>query len=257
MTAFIFFLYGLIIGSFLSVCIYRLPKKESIAFPRSRCPRCLQPIRWYDNLPLVSYLLLRGRCRFCKNPISPLYPLVEGLNGALFTLLYLKYSLTPQLFIYLLLASGLLVLIFIDLRHRLLPNYLTLPGIGLGFLLSFVNPRVEWWDSLVGIALGGGLLLLVGTMYYWLRKVEGMGMGDVKLMAMVGAFVGWKLTLLTIVLGSLLGSVVGVSLIIKRGGDLKTALPFGTFLGSAALGSLLFGQEIINSYLTLIRGAIF
>jgi len=257
MTAVIFFLYGLIIGSFLSVCIYRLPKKESIIFPRSQCPNCLQPIRWYDNIPLISYLLLRGRCRFCHNPISPLYPLVEGLNGTLFALLYLRYSISFQLFIYLLLASGLLVLIFIDLRHRLLPNYLTLPGLGLGFLLSFVNPGVEWWDSLLGIALGGGLLLLVATAYYWWRKVEGMGMGDVKLMAMVGAFLGWKLTLMTIVLGSLLGSLVGLGLILKRGADFRTALPFGAFLGSAAIGSLLFGQELINSYLTLIRGAIF
>ena len=257
MTAVVFFLYGLIIGSFLSVCIYRIPKRESIVFPRSRCPSCLQPIRWYDNLPLVSYLLLRGRCRFCHSPISPFYPLVEGLNGTLFVLLYLKYGISSQLFIYLLLASGLLVLIFIDLRHRILPNYLTLPGIGLGFLLSFVNPAVEWWDSLLGIALGGGLLLLVAAVYYWWRKAEGMGMGDVKLMAMVGAFLGWKLTLLTIVLGSLLGSLIGLALILKRRGDLRTALPFGTFLGAAAIGSLFFGQEIINGYLTLIRGAIF
>jgi len=206
---------------------------------------------------LVSYLLLRGKCRYCHNSISPFYPLVEGLNGTLFVLLYLKYGISSQLFIYLLLASGLLVLIFIDLRHRILPNYLTLPGIGLGFLLSFFNPAVEWWESLLGIALGGGLLLLVAIVYYLWRKVEGMGMGDVKLMAMVGAFLGWKLTLLTIVLGSLLGSIIGLGLIIKRGADLRAALPFGVFLGSAAIGSILFGQEIINAYLKLIMGAIF
>lgn len=250
------FCYGLIVGSFLNVCIYRLPRRKSIISPRSHCPQCSRPIPWYDNIPLLSFLLLKGKCRFCGSPISYIYPLVEFATAFFFLVTYLKWGLSLQLVIDVLFICLLIALLFIDLFHYILPNSVTIPGLVLGFALSFINQRISWLESLWGILLGGGMLLGISLFYHYVKKIEGMGMGDVKMMAMIGAFLGWKLTLLTLILGSFLGALVGITIIIKTKESLKKQLPFGSFLSLAALISLFYGQQIISSYQGLISNLL-
>jgi leader peptidase (prepilin peptidase) / N-methyltransferase len=249
-TGLVFALFGLMIGSFLNVCIYRLPRRESIVFPASHCTNCGQAIAWYQNLPVVSWLVLRGRCAKCGDRISILYPIVELLTGFVFVAHY--YWLGPTLLLIprLIFACGLIVLAFIDLRHRILPNPITLGGTVLGFLFSLVLPP-GWLASLAGILLGGGVLFLIGEVYLRLRGIEGMGMGDVKMLAAIGAFLGWKAVIVTLVLSSLSGALVGFLLLVIRKGDMKYQLPFGTFLAGSALVASLFGDALINWYLTL------
>jgi leader peptidase (prepilin peptidase)/N-methyltransferase len=241
--------FGLAVGSFLNVCIHRLPRTQSIVRPGSRCPRCRTPLRWHDNVPLLGYLLLRGRCRACGQPISVQYPAVEAVTAAVFVLHYLAIGWEPLLIPRLLFASAMIALFAIDLEYQLLPDAITLPGIVAGFAFSLVLPP-GWLASLLGILIGGGVLFLVGEVYYRVRGEEGMGGGDVKMLAMIGAFLGWKLTLLTLVLASFLGSLAGAALIAARKGDLKYALPFGTFLAAAAIASALAGQPLIDWYLS-------
>jgi len=255
--AVVLFCYGLIVGSFLNVCIYRLPRRDSIISPRSHCPQCNKPIPWYDNIPLLSFLLLKGKCRFCGSQISYIYPLVEFVTASLFLITYLKWSLSLQLVIDLLFICILIPLLFIDLFHYILPNSITIPGLIIGFVLSFINQRISWLDSLLGILLGAGMLLSISIFYHYVKKMEGMGMGDVKMIAMIGAFLGWKLTLLTVILGSFLGALVGITIIIKTKEGLKKQLPFGSFLSLAALISLFYGQQLINSYQGLISYLLF
>jgi leader peptidase (prepilin peptidase)/N-methyltransferase len=243
--------FGLIIGSFLNVCIYRLPLKKSVVWPASRCPECDAPIEPYDNIPVLSYLALRGRCRACKAPISVKYPIIEALTGALFLAAYLMFE-PPVLYQRLVFGCAMIVLFVIDLEHRILPDVITLPGILLGFALSFFMPP-GWFDSLLGIVLGGGSLWLIGEVYYRLRHEEGMGFGDVKMLAMIGAFLGWKLMLLTLVLSSFLGSVIGLGMIAIRLGDLKYALPFGSFLAIGAIAASTVGDRIVNWYTSYYR----
>jgi len=244
-------LFGLIWGSFVNVLIHRLPRDESVVFPPSACPKCKKPIAPYDNIPVLSYLLLWGRCRQCKAPISIRYPLVELMVGAASLIAYLRHGFGVEYGVEFAFVAAMLALVFIDYDHRILPNVITLPGTLIGLLLAPIREPITVTQALAGAALGAGLLYGVAEVYFRVRKIEGLGMGDVKMMAMVGAFVGWKGVLLTIFFGSLLGSLVGVALMATRGKDLKTALPFGTFLGVAAVGTLYAGPPLIDWYFNL------
>lgn len=239
---------GLAVGSFLNVVVYRLPRDVGISRPRSFCPRCETMIPWYQNVPVLSYLYLGGRCSSCGAPISVRYPLVEGATGALFAAALWNWGASWTALSNIVFGCAMLVLALVDFDFQVLPNAITLPGIAVGFALSFLDPRLTWHESGLGVLLGGGLLYGVAWIYLTLRHREGMGMGDVKMMAMVGAFLGWKGALLTIFLGSLLGSVVGVAALRLRGGGWDTALPFGTFLAISAVLVDWGGAAILGWY---------
>jgi leader peptidase (prepilin peptidase)/N-methyltransferase len=243
---------GLMIGSFLNVCIHRLPRGESIAGPGSHCPSCGAPIAWYHNVPILGYLVLRGRCGACQTPISLQYPVVEAVCGALFAIHFVVLGWTPLLFIRLVFASAMLTLFVIDLEHQILPNAITLPGIVLGLVASlFLAPG--WRSALLGAAIGGGILWLIAEVYLRARGMEGMGMGDVKMLAMIGAFLGWPLTLVTLVVASLAGAVVGLALMAVQRKGLQYALPFGTFLAAGAVAAGLWGQPLVDWYAALYQ----
>jgi leader peptidase (prepilin peptidase) / N-methyltransferase len=244
--------FGLAVGSFLNVCIYRIPERLSIVSPRSRCTSCGRTISWFDNIPVVSYLLLGGRCRSCGASISLVYPMVETATAAVFVAMYWSYGPSLMLLVRLLFACAMVVLFMIDLQHQILPNVITLPGIAVGFALSgLVGPG--WTESLIGIAIGGGVLFAIAEVYYRVRHEEGLGMGDVKMLAMIGAFLGWKLVLVTLVLSSLVGSIVGVGLIFVGGKSLKYAMPFGTFLAVGAIVASLVGDSMVAWYAGFYR----
>jgi leader peptidase (prepilin peptidase)/N-methyltransferase len=243
---------GACIGSFLNVCIHRLPLGESLVWPGSHCTSCNRALAWYENGPIVSWLVLRGRCRTCRTAISPMYPVVEAVTAAVFVGFYFVYGWTPLLAARLLFACALIVLFVIDLRHRILPNVITLPGIAIGFALSLGLPP-GWFSSLIGLAVGGGVLLLIAEAYLRARGHEGLGMGDVKMLGMIGAFLGWPLMLLTLVLASLMGSLVGVGMLALRRGDMQAALPFGTFLAVGAFVGMTAGDSILGWYLSFYR----
>lgn len=240
---------GLCVGSFLNVCIHRLPSRTSIVFPASRCPACGQALSWTDNIPVVSYAALRGRCRYCRVPISVRYPIVEMLTCAVFVLHWFVFGPTPLLVVRLAFACALIVLFAIDLEHQILPNVITLPGIVVGFVSSLFFPPGPVM-SLAGIALGGGLLWAIAEAWYRIRKVEAMGFGDVKMLAMVGAFLGVKLVMLTFVLSSLVGGVVATVLVVTRRADMATKVPYGTMLAAAALVASLYGERLVDWYLS-------
>ena len=244
-------MFGAVIGSFLNVCIYRLPRGTSIVWPSSACPGCGRGLSWFENIPIVSYAFLRGRCRTCRNPISARYPIVEALTAVMFGLGWWYYGPGPLLASRLVFGCALIVLFAVDLEHQLLPHAITLPGIVLGFLFSFVA-EPGWLASLIGIVAGGGSLLAIAYGYLWLRHKEGLGMGDFKMLAMIGAFIGWKLTLLTFMLASFLGTVVGLALIASGRGSLASKLPFGTFLAIGAAFSATFGPAMLDWYLGLL-----
>lgn len=249
------FVFGTIIGSFLNVCIYRIPAGKSIVSPPSACPHCGHRIRWYQNVPILSWLLLRGRCASCRATIAIRYPLIEALTGGLFVLVLWYFGLSWATLIYWLLAAALVVITFIDLDHRIIPDLLSLPGIVIGFLCSFLIPWLPWYESLLGILVGGGTLYLVAWLYEVLAKREGMGGGDIKLLAMLGAFLGWKAIFPVIFFASLVGTLVGVPLMLLRRGDAKLAIPFGPFLATAALVYLFWGADLIDWYLGLFAPA--
>ena len=252
------FLFGAMLGSFLNVCIVRLPKDESIVGPPSHCPSCKARIPFYDNIPLMSYLFLRGRCRFCAEWISPRYFFVELLMGALAVTLLFRFGFGVAFFVNVAFAAALVVISFIDLDVRIVPDVISLPGIGLGLLASVL--RYPWptehlsippspVSSLLGVLLGGGLLLLVAWLYELFSGTEGMGGGDVKLLAMIGAFLGWPSIPIALFFASLTGSVVGVVLMWRAGAGGKYALPFAPFLCLGALFHLFLGREIVQFYL--------
>jgi len=242
---------GSCIGSFLNVCIYRLPQELSIVSPRSFCPQCRAPVRGYDNIPLLSYLLLRGKCRSCGAKISWRYPLVEALTGAFAVALYLQFGLTGSFFAFFAFVAALVVITFIDLDHRIIPDVISLPGIGIGFLLSFFLPNPSVTESLIGLLAGGGSLYLVAVGYQALTKREGMGGGDVKLLAMIGAWLGWKAVLFTLFFASLTGTLIGGGAMLIQKQGRHYAIPFGPFLAFAALAYLFFGPQLIDWYLSL------
>jgi leader peptidase (prepilin peptidase)/N-methyltransferase len=242
-------LVGLAVGSFLNVCIHRLPRGQSLVHPASRCPGCGYTLRWFDNIPVISYLWLLGRCRKCRTRISIRYPIVEIVTMALFVLHGLVFGWTPLLVPRLLFACMLVVLFAIDLEHQLLPNVITLPGIVLGLIASAVLPP-GLVDALIGAVIGGGALWVIAEAYYRFSGHEGMGGGDVKMLAMIGAFLGWKLVLVTLVLSSFAGSIIGLAVIVARRGGMKYALPYGTFLALGALVASLVGDRIVNWYVS-------
>lgn len=245
------FFLGAIIGSFLNVCIIRIPEGRSIVSPPSHCPTCQSAIRFYDNVPVFSYLLLRGKCRGCGERISPRYPLVEFLTGCLSVLLLLRFGLSLSYGVYLLFVASLVVITFIDIDHRIIPDKISLPSIPIGFVLSFLLPELTWLQSLIGILVGGGSLLLVAIVYEAITGVEGMGGGDIKLLAMLGAFLGWEGVLFTIMASSLIGTVVGGGYMLLSGKGRKAAVPFGPFLSLGGLVYLLRGDLIVQWYLNL------
>jgi leader peptidase (prepilin peptidase)/N-methyltransferase len=238
---------GLVVGSFLNVCIYRLPRRESVAWPGSHCPQCGHAIAWYDNIPVFSYLWLRGRCRHCRVRIPVRYLLVEIVTAALFVSIV---AITPPgvlLASRLVFGCALIVLFVIDLDHRILPNVITVPGILVGLVFStFSEPG--WQSSLIGIVAGGGIPLAIAWLYERIRGHEGLGMGDVKMLAMIGGFLGWQRMLLTLLLGSFLGSLVGMGFIVAGKGA-RYALPFGTFLALGALATIVVGDRFLAWYL--------
>jgi leader peptidase (prepilin peptidase)/N-methyltransferase len=243
-----FFLVGLIIGSFLNVCIYRVPLHKSIVTPRSGCPQCGTIIRWYHNIPLLSYLLLRGRCANCGARISPVYPLIELITGLLFLFLYREFGISIPFFIYAVFGCITIVLICIDYYHRLLPAVITLPGLAIGVLTSFVNPFITPKDSLLGILVGGILPIAAMWIYKLVRKREGLGHGDIVMLAMVGAFLGWQQVLLVLFFSSLIGSIIGglIIVVFRKGSDFM--LPYGTFIGATAIPAIFWGPYIWSHF---------
>lgn len=268
------FIFGLIVGSFLNVCIVRLPRGGSIVNPPSHCPRCQGGIKFYDNIPLISFLLLRGKCRNCGEPISWRYPIVELINALLYVGIVSEFWLGGEAFMMMALCSSLLVITVIDYDHMIIPDKITLPGMLVGltlapFFMSLLGDPLPFnlealiphagpyltgfLNSLIGLILGGGLLLSIGWAWEKLRHIEAMGGGDVKLMGMVGSFLGWKGALLTIMLGALTGSVIGVLLIVLKRHKMEKLIPFGPFLAAGALASAFYGPDIILWYIGLIR----
>lgn len=236
------FILGAAVGSFLNVCIFRMPAETSIIKPGSRCPHCLRPIRFYDNIPLISFILLRGKCRHCGAKISWRYPLVELLTAVLTVMLFLKFGFTLNFFVFFVFASVLIVITFIDLDHQIIPDILTLPGIPLFFLAAVFLVRVPWREALLGLLIGGGVLLAIALVYELISKREGMGGGDIKLLAMIGGFLGWKSLLFILLFSSLFGAVVGLTLIIVKKQDMKYAVPFGPFLAAAVVAYIFWGE---------------
>jgi leader peptidase (prepilin peptidase)/N-methyltransferase len=240
--------FGAIIGSFLNVVIYRLPLGQSLVTPPSRCPKCGYRLRWYDNIPIFGWLLLGGRCRECKNKISIQYPIVELITAVFFAIIVWVTPPGPLLVGRLLLLCILIALFGIDLEHQILPNTITLPGIAAGLLLSTITDPPGLRDALIGTVLGGGVLYAIAWGYYLWRREEGLGMGDVKMLAMIGAFLGWKMVLVTLVLSSFSGAIIGVALIALQRGTMKLALPFGTFLAAGAVAAMLVGPPLVAWY---------
>ena len=237
-------LLGAIVGSFLNVVILRLPKKDaSIAFPGSHCPKCNTPLHWYDNIPVLSYLILRGRCRSCATSISLQYPAVETCMALLSLALSVRFGLSFDFFYYFLFSAALLVIIFIDIHHQIIPDVISLPGILIGFAGSWLSVHLTWQESLIGILAGGGSLYLVALGYMLVTRREGMGGGDIKLLGMIGGFLGWPCLLFVVFFSSLTGSVVGITTMLLTKGDTKLKIPFGPFLSLAALCYLFFEKE--------------
>ena len=241
---------GLAVGSFLNVCIYRLPRGGSLMWPGSRCPACGAAIRWYDNVPVLGYLLLAGRCRSCRKAIGVVYPIVELATMAMFLAHYWAIGPTPLLVVRIAFGCAMVVLFAIDLEHQILPNAITLPGILVGLAASlWLPPGLP--SALIGVVAGGGSLWLLFAIWKWLRGVEALGMGDVKMLAMVGAFLGWEQVILTLVLSSVAGSLVGLGLIASGRGSLGSKLPYGTFIALGALVSSLAGDRLVAWYVGL------
>jgi leader peptidase (prepilin peptidase)/N-methyltransferase len=247
-----FTLAGAAVGSFLNVCISRIPGGLSIISPPSRCPRCSHPIRFHDNIPVISYLLLWGKCRDCKGEISPRYPLIELLTAVFAWLLFRKFGLTPAFFTVFLFVCAMIVVTFIDLDHQIIPHVITLSGIPIFALLAVLFMGLSFVDSFLGMMIGAGILYFVAVYYEALTGREGMGGGDVNLLAMFGAFLGWKSLLPILLVSSLIGAAVGLALILWKGKDMRFAVPFGPFLCAAALLYLFFGS-LLNDLLYAFR----
>lgn len=288
------FVLGTCVGSFCNVCACRWPVGESVVSPRSRCPKCLNSIAWYDNLPLISWLILGAKCRHCKAPISMQYPIVEALTGLFFLAVYWRFGFVIATPVYMLFCAGMVIITFQDLADWTIPNQITMPGVPIGIALALVGMSMEGtglrvtdvFDSIIGALLGGGILFAMDRITVFLLKKPGMGFGDVKLLAMVGAFLGWKGTLGTLVIASMVGSVVGIAMIMyfnrygsseeedneaeapPENADEETAaqaasdeeitleghyLPFGPYLALGAIIYLFVGPEIIETYFSFIE----
>jgi leader peptidase (prepilin peptidase)/N-methyltransferase len=244
------FMIGLLFGSFANVCIYRLPQRLSIIFPGSHCPSCQEALRPWHNIPLLSYLLLAGQCAMCKTTISPRYPLIELSNGLLYIFLYYQFHVSVQTVVFALLTTALLIVSCIDLAHTIIPDAITLPGIVTGLGTSFWLTPVGVHNAVLGVMLGGGLFLLMAILSVVILKREGMGGGDIKLIAMLGAFLGWHAVLVTIFLAAVLGACVGLTLIFLRHKGRREPLPFGPFLALGALLAMVWGDTILTWYVS-------
>lgn len=251
-----FFAIGAVFGSFGNVVIYRLPREESVVKPRSYCYSCKTQIKWYDNIPILSWFLLRGRCRNCKAKFSFRYPLVELITGVLFALSYHYAGLSWTLLEYLLFVFGLVVCTFIDFDHMILPDEFTLSGIVIGLFGAALNPQRDFLDSLYGVLMGGGFLWGMAYIYYLLTKQEGMGGGDIKLLAWIGALLGWKAIPFVIMSSAIIGSVVGLIMARKQNSGLKTVIPFGPYLALGAILYLFGGETIALWYIELFLPGI-
>lgn len=243
------FILGLIVGSFSNVCIYRIPRNESIIYPASHCPKCRSNILPKDNIPLFSYTLLKGRCRNCKSKISIQYPIVEFLTGLIYLIIYLTYSLSIQTLIYIFLSSALIIIAFIDLNEQIVPDVISLPGMVIGFIISFFVPYISFINSALGVVVGGGIILIIGLAGSLIFKKEAMGGGDVKLAAMIGAFLGWRYIIISLFLGFFLGALAGIILILLKIKSREDVVPFGPFIVLGYFITLLWGEQIISWYI--------
>ena len=248
-----FFLFGLglCFGSLANVIILRLPEGKSVVFPRSRCPRCKKTIAWYDNIPVFSWIFLKAKCRHCKDSISYRYPLIELLTACLFVAVYFKsgmswFTLEMLIFVY-----GLIVVSFIDFDHMILPDSFTLSGIVMGLLGAFLNPDRQFLSALLGVIFGGGFLWLTAYVYWLLKKQEGLGGGDIKLLAWIGAILGWKALPFIILLSSFVGATVGIIFLSLKNSSLKSHIPFGPYLVLGALTSFFFGESLTHAYFSI------
>jgi leader peptidase (prepilin peptidase)/N-methyltransferase len=261
--SFLVFCFGACLGSFLNVCVYRIPRGESVVRPGSRCPKCGVPIAWFDNIPIISYLRLFGRCRACRQPISPRYAVVELITGLVYLQLWHSYGADPRVLAYGALAFGLILGTFIDLEHLILPDRVTLGGMVAGPLFSLALPALHdtasrgeaLVASLAGLALGFGALWLVGRVGTWALKKDAMGFGDVKLLGAIGAFLGWRGVFFTVLFSSLIGSAVGLSLIAAGRKQWQSRIPYGPYLALAALVWIFWGRGWWTAYLEWMAGS--
>jgi len=246
------FIFGAVVGSFLNVCIYRLPEGLSIVSPPSRCPVCKRHIPFYANIPIISFLLLRGRCGKCRSPISIQYPFIEALTGFTAVALFYRYGPDVRIIVPFFFLCALIVSTFIDLKYKIILNVITFPGIIIGFTASFFMPSPGVVDSLTGIVAGGGILISIALVYHFVTGKEGMGVGDIKFLAMIGAFIGWQGVLFTLFTASIIGALVGVATMIFFSRDSKYALPFGPFLAIGAALYFFYGNSLIEWYIRSI-----
>lgn len=246
-----FAVLGLLLGSFANVIILRLPREESIVSPRSRCPQCKTQVNWYDNIPILSWLLLRAKCRACGVKISYRYPLVELIMAILFAVIYWQVGWSWTLLEYLIFAFGLVVVSFIDFDHMILPDVFTVSGVLIGLLGAALNPERSFMSAVGGVLMGGGFLWAIAVIYFALRKQEGMGGGDIKLLAWIGAVLGWTAIPFVILFSSVIGTLVGVAIAIKTKKGLKEGIPFGPYLALSALIYILGGSELGLWYLQI------
>jgi leader peptidase (prepilin peptidase)/N-methyltransferase len=260
--SFLVFAFGACIGSFLNVCIHRIPLDQSVIHPRSHCPRCSTPIAWFDNLPIISFFALRGRCRHCQQPISPRYALVEMLVGLLFFLVWYQYGFDIRTPVYWLVIAGLVLGTFVDFEHMIIPDRVSLGGIAAGLLLSFLVPSLHGQtrmvsgliDGVTGVLAGSGSLWLVGVLGKMAFKKDAMGLGDVKLLGAIGAFLGWQAVVFTIMLSSLAGASIGIGLILFGRKEWQSRLPYGPYLALGAIIWILWGFNWWQLYMEWISG---
>jgi leader peptidase (prepilin peptidase)/N-methyltransferase len=243
------FILGLIVGSFSNVCIYRIPRNESIIYPASHCPKCCSNISPKDNIPLLSYILLKGKCRNCKSKISIQYPIIEFLTGLIYLIVYLTYGLSIQSLIFIILSSALVIIAFIDLNVQIVPDVISLPGIVIGLIISFFVPYISFINSALGVVAGGGIILIIGLAGSVIFKKEAMGGGDVKIAAMIGAFLGWRYIIISLFLGFFLGALAGIFLIMSKIKSREDTVPFGPFIVLGSFITLLWGEKIISWYI--------
>jgi leader peptidase (prepilin peptidase)/N-methyltransferase len=244
----IVFIFGAVIGSFLNVCIYRIPRSKSIAKPNSFCPSCEKPIKYYDNIPIVSYILLGGKCRHCNTKISMRYPFIELMTAVVFLMISRRWGLSYESFIQMFFVSLLIVISVIDYDFQIIPDILSIGGLVLGLLIAFVRPGFRFMDAFYGVLLGGGVLFVIAYGYQLIMKREGMGGGDIKLLAMIGAFTGLKGVIFSLIGGSIMGTLVGIPLMLIKKENTKYAIPFGPFLSLAAFFYLFIGTNIVQQF---------
>jgi leader peptidase (prepilin peptidase)/N-methyltransferase len=243
------FILGLIVGSFSNVCIYRIPRNKSIIYPASHCPNCHTDVLAKDNIPLLSFILLKGRCRNCGSRISIQYPVVELLTGLVYIIIYQIYGLSVQSLICIILSSALIIIAFIDLNEQIVPDVISLPGIIIGLTLSFFVPYLSFINSALGVVVGGGIILIIALVGSAVFKKEAIGGGDIKLAAMIGAFLGWKYIVISLFFGFFLGALTGIILVLSRVKSRADAVPFGPFIALGSIITLLWGEKILLWYL--------